>query len=147
MILTRRFRVAFLLAATLSVLGCGGSGPKFVEVQGTLTVNGKPLEKIQVEFWPEGEGPRSIGLTDAQGNFTLTSDDGTQKGAVVGSHKVVLKDGDIFGGKFLGRKAENLDPSKAKKSRINQTLSNATSTPIKKTVTDGQKNTIDIQVP
>jgi len=58
-----------LAASVVLLVGCD-SGPKLIDVQGTLTVAGKPLDKIHVEFWPEGNGPRSIGLTDAQGKLT-----------------------------------------------------------------------------
>jgi len=49
-----------LAASVVLVLGCD-SGPKLIDVDCTLTVGGKPVDKIRVEFWPEGNGPRSIG--------------------------------------------------------------------------------------
>ena len=45
-----------------------------------------------MEFWPQVSGPRSLGVTDKEGRFTLTADDGKSPGAVVESHKVVLID-------------------------------------------------------
>src|SRR5437879_1216622 len=77
--------------ALLSAAGCSG-GPAFAPVTGTVTAGGKPLENVQVEFWPQVSGPRSLGVTDKNGRFTLTSDNGEQPGAVIGSHKVVLVD-------------------------------------------------------
>jgi hypothetical protein len=108
-------------------------------------MGGKPLDKIQVEFWPEEKGPRSIGFTDAQGRFTLTTDDGKQKGAVVGSHRVVLRDAGALGEKFLGRKAENLDMTQGRPIRIPERYSDAKKTPLKKQVTAGQ-NDIELEV-
>src|SRR5260370_32621542 len=74
-----------------TVAGCSG-GPTFAPVAGTVAGGGKPLDNVQVEFWPQVSGPRSIGVTDKDGHFTLTSDNGNEQGAVVGSHKVVLVD-------------------------------------------------------
>ena len=79
------------LAGLIGLAGCN-RGPAFAEVNGTLKAGGKPLENVQVEFWPLTSGPRSIGVTDKDGRFTLTSDDGKHPGAVVGPHKVVLVD-------------------------------------------------------
>ena len=115
------------------------------EVDGTVKVNGKPVDKIQVEFWPTGKGPRSIGVTDAEGKFVLSSDDGKSKGAALGDHKVVLRDVGIMGDKFLGRAGEDVDMSKGKVSRVNLRYSDVAKTDLQKTVTDG-KNTIEIEV-
>ncbi|HEY2786676.1 MAG TPA: hypothetical protein VGJ05_17060, partial [Fimbriiglobus sp.] len=87
-----------LLAVTLALVGAGCSrGPTLAPVSGTVTLNGKPLANVQVEFWPEGSAPRSVGMTDQQGRFTLTTDGEGKPGAVVGSHKVVLHDLNIYG--------------------------------------------------
>jgi hypothetical protein len=61
-------------------------------VTGTVKMNGRPLAKVRVEFWPEGGSPRSAGTTDEAGRFTLTADRTGKPGAVVGPHKVVLYD-------------------------------------------------------
>ena len=87
------------LAACLGVLlfatGCGGV--KAVPVSGTVTVDGKPLKDIAVNFTPiaaEGaEGPGSSGVTDAEGRYSLrTIGDRRVRGAVVGKHRVVLSE-------------------------------------------------------
>lgn len=123
--------------------GCGG-GPEMAEVDGKVTFQGKPLDKIQVEFWPTGDGPRSMGVTDEAGHFVLTTD-GSRKGAVVGSHKVVLKDVGIHGDKFMGRAGESVDMAKGKKSRVAKVYSEPLSTTLKRDVTSG-KCTIDIEL-
>jgi hypothetical protein len=50
---------------------------------------------MKVEFYPEREsgtiGPRSFGITDAEGRFRLQTDAG-EDGAVIGKHRVVLID-------------------------------------------------------
>ena len=132
-----------LLAGLFVIVGCGG--PKLVEVKGTLKQNGKPLNGIQVEFWPVETGPRSMGTTDDQGRFTLLVDDGLRKGAVVGPHKVVLRDVWILGDKFLGRAGEDVDMTKGKKPRLAEHYGDPHKTPLKKDVINGP-NVIDLEV-
>ncbi len=112
-----RARIA-LAVGLIALSGCGPAGPDLVEVEGTIKVAGQPMDNISVEFWPTSDGPRSIGVSDAQGKFTLTTDDGTKKGAIVGSHKVVLRDASVLGNKLLGRAGEEVDMTEGRKSRI-----------------------------
>ena len=142
--MTRRPHQLLCLAAFF-LCGCGG-GPQFAEVEGTVTQGGKPLKNVRVEFWPDGDGPKSTAVTDEQGKYTLKSEDGTKVGAVVGGHKVLLKDLDTYGDKFLGRKAENTEPKKGVKPRFGPNYSEVSQTAITKSVSAGQKNTIDIEV-
>jgi hypothetical protein len=62
----------------LALAGCGGP----VEVQGKVTMNGKPLPGATVVFIPEGGGPEAGAQTDEEGNFSLngTKADGTPPG-------------------------------------------------------------------
>jgi hypothetical protein len=85
-------------AALLLYLGVGlGSGcsrqAEFGEVQGTVTLSGKPLAGVVVTFYPETIGnesaPSARGKTDAAGNYALTTDG--KAGALVGKHRVVVK--------------------------------------------------------
>jgi len=79
----------FLLLATV---GCG-SGPKFVPVSGTVTLNGQPYGKAVVNFQPisttgdPNPGRGSGAHTDENGRYTLVTDDG-DKGAIVGKHRI-----------------------------------------------------------
>jgi hypothetical protein len=72
--------------------GCGG-GPRYVKVSGVVTLNGKPYQNAVVSFQPlatkdnPNPGRGSSGYTDANGRFTLKSDEG-QTGAVVGKHRI-----------------------------------------------------------
>lgn len=81
---------ASLLAALLVCAGCGGggSGPPLVQVRGTVTHQGKPLENLMVHFQPESGRP-SHGITDSQGDFTLEYLP-DQPGAVPGRHRVFV---------------------------------------------------------
>lgn len=108
----------FVALATLALftMGCS-SGPKIVPTKGVIQLDdGTPLGKIMVEFHPVGGGPRSYAETNASGEFDLATDDGV-KGAVVGDHKVILRDvGNVP--KFLGRKGETQNASDGSKPRI-----------------------------
>ena len=72
------------------VVGCSEPAST-ATVSGVVTLDGKPLEFIHVEFWPEN-GQRSFGKTDSEGRFELLTDDRSTKGAVPGTHKVSLRD-------------------------------------------------------
>lgn len=90
------------LAASL-LTGCSEkrTGPEIVNVEGTLTVDGEPMEDLRIEFWPQdvedGAAGRlehgSAGKTDADGHFVLEAADGSgEMGAVVGTHQIVIRD-------------------------------------------------------
>jgi hypothetical protein len=98
--------LTFPLAAFVLAAGC--SGPKLVPVTGKVTMNGRPLKNVRVDFHPDPDqgtkGPSSSGVTDADGNFTLASTgSGNAPGAVVGHHRVILTDLDVYGDVLVGR--------------------------------------------
>lgn len=137
----------FVVGCVLSIAGCGGDGISIIPTEGTVTLDGKPLDKIMVEFWPESEGPRSFATTDDQGHFELTTDDGKRMGAAPGSHKVVLKDMSIYNDKFLGRAAENqTNNSSGKKARISGKYSLPSTTNLVMVVEKGKDNNLTIEV-
>ncbi len=90
------WRIAFVGAGLLAVfVGCGAgvSGPKTVRVAGAVTLDGKPLENVEVHFLSEKHA--GFGKTDAEGKFKLIT------GAVVGENKVFfskLKEGSFGSG-------------------------------------------------
>ena len=129
-------------------LACGcNRDPEFAEVEGKLVKGGTPLKNVRVEFWPEGDGPKSTGVTDEQGRYTLKSEDGRTTGAIVGQHRVILRDLDFYGDVFMGRKAENMPVlNKNAKERFAKTYGEVGSTDIKKSVARGQKNVFDLEV-
>jgi hypothetical protein len=134
-------QVLTLLAALviLATAGCGTS-PTFVEVEGTLTANGNPLDNILVQFLPdptkENGGPHSSGVTDQQGRFRLKATTG-KDGAVVGWHCVVLEDLSVD--RPAQGQAHKHPP------RINAQYSSAASTAAKVEVVAGKKD-YDIRV-
>ena len=54
-----------------ALLGCSGDG--MLPVEGTVTLDGKPLEGAAVSFVPAEGGRPCTGQTDDQGHFTLAS--------------------------------------------------------------------------
>jgi hypothetical protein len=92
--LARGTALGLLLLAPLASAGCKRP-PTYGEVQGTVTLNGKPLDAVMVQFLPDPQkgtkGARSTGMTDAEGHYTLTCDD-QHEGAVVGHHLVYVWD-------------------------------------------------------
>lgn len=82
-------------AALLAAAGCG-SGPTYVPVSGTVTLDGQPLAGVMVIFQPtaagggsDAGGVGSTARTDAQGKYTLdASTPDPKRGALVGSHTV-----------------------------------------------------------
>ncbi len=135
----------FLPLLVVSTVGCGPWPISTVEVKGTVTYKGQPVEGAQVMFSPieaeEGALP-AYGTTDAQGKFTLQ----TQLGAVgagttPGMYKVAIsKSRDVGTGKFMRSpegnqveilKGEDLLPIKYKFS---------SGSPITETIVEGKVN-------
>lgn len=90
----RSFVLVAFVGCLLFVTGCGSS-VKIVPVEGIVKINGKPASNLQVTFMPDtlkgSQGPTSYGTTDAEGKFTLMTQDG-KPGAAVGKHIVTLVD-------------------------------------------------------
>ncbi len=92
-------KLVFPVLALIFFSGCGES-LDVAEVDGVLLLNGKPANKIRIQFHPqyvEGKktGPASTADTDENGKFQLQLLDrqgGVRPGAVVGMHSVTLYD-------------------------------------------------------
>lgn len=70
--MTFRLSIGALLAMTVFT-GCGRSGPELVPVEGTLTLDGKPLTNKNLAFTPIGGTPGhgAGGSSNAEGRYTL----------------------------------------------------------------------------
>ena len=136
------FRMGAVALVGFTLMGCG-DGFSYSEVTGTVKLKGAPLDKIQVEFIPTTKGQPSVAITDEKGFFTLKGQKGVN-GAVVGNHKVVLRDTNLLG-TTIGRQNEDVDFSKGKPKRISEKLGDLSTTPLNKEVKPG-KNTIDIDL-
>ncbi len=89
----------------LVVVGCGGRDPnlpKLVPVEGTVTLDGKPLGGTSVTFIPTGttRGNGAMGYTDAEGKYKLSDPRGGE-GSPAGEYRVtcnklVMPDGTDF---------------------------------------------------
>lgn len=90
-----RSLLMFTLVLLFAAVGCGGGGDekptieKVVPVAGTLTFQGKPLENHQVSVIPSDGRRAAVGSSDAQGRFTLGTND-VADGAPPGKHKVTV---------------------------------------------------------
>jgi hypothetical protein len=87
--LTVLFRSGGLAAAAMLLFaGCGPGGPETATVEGTVLLDGKPLEGATILFSPAAGRP-SGGLTDAEGHYELsyTAD---QDGALPGEHTITI---------------------------------------------------------
>ncbi|MEO1498790.1 MAG: hypothetical protein AAFV43_16720 [Planctomycetota bacterium] len=90
---SKRFSAIILMAvAVAATAGCGGEF-QLASVSGVVTLDGEALANASLYFQPQRRGddplvgPPSIGVTDSEGRFTLTTADG-DRGAVVGMHRV-----------------------------------------------------------
>ncbi len=90
-------RSACSLLLMAAVSGCGTGKPyETAPVSGRVTLNGKPLAGARLTFQPQHDpkqgplsGPESHGVTDADGNYVLTTIF-QDKGAAVGRHRVMI---------------------------------------------------------
>jgi len=84
---------AILLALPLAV-GCQREIP-YGQVEGVVTLDGKPLPDTEVVFLPDPDkktfGKHSHAFTDKDGRFKIANDMGREGGSV-GFHRVVVND-------------------------------------------------------
>jgi hypothetical protein len=76
-----------------AVAGCGRSGPRVEMVEGSVTLDGAPIEGVTVTFKPNGNaGLMAFGMTRADGRFTLNATRGGKAGAgtAVGDYAVTF---------------------------------------------------------
>jgi hypothetical protein len=102
------------------LIGCGGSdlkAPKTNQVTGTVTFQGKTIEKATVSFIPnDSKVSGASGYTDAQGIYKLMTD-GRFEGAAEGSYKVTIVKVETSGNVAMTTD----DPNYGKESKIKTT--------------------------
>lgn len=68
-------RLLTVAALALALCGCKKSPPPIVPVSGLVTLDGSPLAKCEVRFYPQQEGVPGdyigIAVTDENGRYTL----------------------------------------------------------------------------
>jgi hypothetical protein len=74
-------------------VGCRPSGPAVQFVEGTMLLDGKPVEGVTVGFSPDGGGMPAYGRTNQDGVFRITTVQGgrPQGGAMVGTYTVTAQ--------------------------------------------------------
>ena len=92
-------RLKFIVfAAVLLICGCFGSAAE-TTVNGTLSIGGQPVENVLVTFYPaenpDSEKLAASGLTNANGEFTLTRDDDEATSIATGNYLVTLTEGEV----------------------------------------------------
>jgi hypothetical protein len=58
----------FLILVFATVVGCGSDVPKFANIKGTVTFNGKPIEKGTIMFAVQGRPPSTMQIDDGKFN-------------------------------------------------------------------------------
>ena len=143
--------LACLIAGMFLVAtGCKSKTIEVAPVQGIVTLDGKPLEGIEVHFVPDGEkgteGPRAIGTTDAKGQFALTCGD-RGSGAVVGHHRVMLVDTWAQPPVPDRREGKAAAPRKVlDRPRISDVYSQVTTTPLRREVAAGGSPSVELKI-
>lgn len=130
----RMSSLAVLTVGLVVVTGCS-RGPKLVPVNGRVTLDGKPVQEMLINFQPVGNttGEGAHAMTDTDGRFTL-SDMRGGTGAHVGEYKVSFYPA-------LGRKKEG-DPttdvvSDGSKSGFPRIYLDADKSPLRATIPEG----------
>lgn len=99
----------YLLPAGLILLCCGCEAERFpiAPVSGQVLFNGRPLAGAHVLFQPVRTGtqidvgPESVGKTDDDGRFTLSTIEPERSGAMIGKHRVsvtIIEEENRYGG-------------------------------------------------
>jgi hypothetical protein len=88
---SHQWRFGILTVAAVLCSGCGGAkGPELGTVTGTITLDGKPLPNVNIQFAPEATGGApSYGGTNAEGEYKLMFAQ-NRPGAMLGKHRVEL---------------------------------------------------------
>jgi hypothetical protein len=150
-----------MLLPLLALLGSGCQREQsYGEVEGVVTLDGKPLTKAEVVFLPDPDkgttGRRSTALTDEQGRYRIASDKG-HPGAPVGFHRVCINDllaprtgpapvlpEDNDGKGLAGTKALGPAGASMPKSRFPMAYSNAVETPFRDIEVKEETQVIDL---
>ena len=150
----RVWQTASLVLALAACFGCARDSPP-ATVEGTLRLDGKPLDNCLITFLPEpGQEARrrhSTGLTDRHGFYRLRCDD-QQAGAATGRHRVTVQDLSVSTGvrrRDHGTVDLEMDqtapPPPVRRSRVPERYMSASDTPLRKEVKPGHQ-VIDLEI-
>ncbi len=88
--------LAALAAAALLSSGCGSSYPATAPVSGKVTLEGEPVIKGTIMFYPE-DGRPAMGDIQPDGTYQLRTF-AEADGALPGKHQVTIKSTEVVGG-------------------------------------------------
>jgi hypothetical protein len=119
------------------VAGAGCGGPSVATVEGVVTLGGRPLADVEVQFIPDPAqgttGPPASAYTDKDGRYRIEATG--KAGVVVGKHRVCVNDATLMmPGGGAGADPEGGAPGAGPKaaprrSRVPAAYSDATRTP------------------
>ncbi len=94
-IIVRVTSMGLVMTTAIALTGCGGipDQPPLGTVTGVVTLDGKPLEFVEISFVPEVGRP-SDGNTNTLGEYELTYVQDI-KGAKVGKHAITVRSGKV----------------------------------------------------
>ena len=126
------------LAVVFTFAGCN-SGPDLPPVQqvsGVVTIDNKPLPRGTIQFEPDAtqgeKGASAVGTIDENGRYELTT--AGVKGAIIGKHVVTVS----------ARAVPRDETDTLPKSLIPESYSSPETSGLKKEVTAGEPNVINI---
>jgi hypothetical protein len=147
--LLTRLMIFGLLAVATSVTGCQRAD--FASVQGIVTLDGKPLADIEVQFLPlpnqRTNHPSTSVYTDADGKYSIVASG--DYGVLIGTHHVCLNDAMVMmptssAGQEDGTLAsEGRARTVKRKSRVPAIYSNSLGTPFRNIEINSQSVTQD----
>ncbi|MDG1873184.1 MAG: hypothetical protein P8J27_04685 [Mariniblastus sp.] len=122
------FRYVLMFAISLAALissGCSPTAPEIIPVSGNLMLDGKPLPNVEVKFIPMVDGLDGnmigSGVTDKDGNFTLTLPGKTESGCCACDCKITINEGPMPDG-IRGGENEQMAATKFLKSLKNRPI-------------------------
>lgn len=136
---------------TLTLVGCGPSGPETCPVSGKVTVDGQAVKNCTITFQPvDSANQVASGQIGDDGTYTLFTGVTGTPGAMTGTYKVVLTPqmAAVREGEDPAYMSSGGDPTKAPAGQsdvVPQEYTNATTTPKEVEVTSGS-NTINIEI-
>jgi hypothetical protein len=90
----RAVAAAVVALGSAAAVGCGGR--EFAEVEGRVTLDGRPLPDVEIVFMPDpargNQGNNASAFTDADGRYRLHAPRDNRAGTVLGPHRVVVHD-------------------------------------------------------
>jgi hypothetical protein len=147
--------VAALIAVGAAAAG-GCSGREFAEVEGQVTLDGKPLTDVEIVFMPDStkgnKGNSASAYPDADGRYRLQTPRDNRAGTVLGPHRVVVIDlsaiAPLGGGAPPAPGGANAPATRsgAKSRRFPQKYGDVADTPFKDVEIKSGKQTLDFDL-